>query len=248
MRRILVCSIAAIALIAAATAIAAGDSYTATTKIAPSKGGTAAAPVPISLTTNYKVTPTPPNRAGVLLDIKNSWAGLQVNGNLFPVCTAATINAAQSDKGCKASSLVGTGSLTAVLGPHTDPTNAGAECDRDIKVYNGGKGKLVFTLAGDPAKCLSITFLPAFEATYKVSGGKLLLDAPIPRFISHPLGLDGSLKTEVISYKRLTKKVKGKVRGFFESVSCKGGKRAYKTTFKTATQTSTVPGTLKCSK
>jgi hypothetical protein len=253
MRRILASCTVAIALIAAATAYAVvTNTYTAVTKIAPSKAGTKKAPAAVSVTVDYTAQGSTGNRTAPLTDIKNTWYGLQTNGKLFPTCTAQQIAAAQTDAGCPPKSKIGTGNLYALIGPSADTsttTSPGTPCSANIDVFNAGQGKFVFELAPVANKC-PVPTLPPLTATATVSHGNLILDAPIPDAISHPYtGVDGSLVTEHILYKNVVTKVKGKKRAFFESIGCLKGKRPYKTSFTANGLTVVVPGKpLKCSK
>jgi hypothetical protein len=251
MRRTVVFVTAIAALIAAATAYAVvTNTYTATGKVSPGKAGSAASPSPVGLTFDYTADGNNGNRTAPLTDIKNTVYGLQSNGKLFPACTAAAINVAKSESVCKKGSQVGTGHLTALIGPTAvtlKSLNPGAPCTKNIHIYNAGQGKLTFILVGPAAACAGVGFLPAFPATLTVSGGTFKIDAPVPDYISHPVPkIDGSLTTEHIAYNKLTKKVKGKTRGFLESVACKKRKRPYTTSFTANGLTVTIPHTLSC--
>jgi hypothetical protein len=246
MRRIALLAVALVSLIAAATAYAVvTNSYTATTKISPSKPGSAANPSPVTATLNYTAKGNNGARTGAISDIKNTWFGLVSDGKDFPVCTAGTINNALSDSGCPKGSEVGIGSLTAVVGPSAEPLisqSAGAPCSKAVHVYNAGQGKLTFFLVGPGASCANVAFLQAFPGTVKTSGGTLTIDAPIPPSITAPLqGLEGSLTGEKLTYHL----VKGK-HSFLSSVGCKGGKRAYSNSFSSGGKTVTLKGSLAC--
>ncbi len=250
MRRIALLAVALVSLIAAATAYAVvTNSYTATTKISPSKPGTAAKPSSVTATLNYTAKGNNGARTGPINDIKNSWYGLISDGKDFPVCTAATINAAQTDTGCPKGSQVANGSLTAVVGPSNEPLisqSAGAPCAKAVHVYNAGQGKITFILVGPSSTCAGVgaggTYLQAFPGTLKTSRGTLTIDAPIPASITAPLqGLEGSLTGEKLTYHL----VKGK-HSFLSSVACKKGKRAYSNSFSSGGKTVTLKGSLSC--
>jgi len=56
----------------------------------------------------------------------------------------------------------------------------------------------------------------------------------VPQNLKHPLtGVDNSVRRSDNIIKLRTKKVRGKKRGFYEKVGCKGGKRLVRATFKT---------------
>jgi hypothetical protein len=248
MRRILITCTTVAALVFTASAYAVvTNTYTATAAFSPSKAGSAKSPVPIGLTLKYTATGTGGNRTAPLTDIGNTFDGLKTNGRLFPTCTVSQIAAAQGDAGCPAGSLVGTGGLTALIGPTNNTTAPGAPCSKSVHVYNAGQGKLAFILVGPGSACSGIGFLPPFPATITQKGTQMVIDAPIPTFISHAVpGIDGSLMTENLSYMRRTKTSGGKKHGFFESVGCKGGKRPYTTSFTANGIKATVPQKASC--
>ena len=73
--------------------------------------------------------------------------GVVNNGKDFPTCSLAKIEAAKTDTGCPKGSLVATGSITALIGPTTDPSASNpnvAPCKPLLHAYNGGPGKVVF--------------------------------------------------------------------------------------------------------
>jgi hypothetical protein len=244
MRRIIIIGTALAVVAMAASAYGAGvvNRYTATDSFNPSKAGSKSKPVPVGIKLSYTASGTLGNRTAPLIDIGNTFYGVVSNGKDFPTCTVAQITAALSDKGCAKGSEVATGALTALIGAIVQPMAAGTRCNKNIHVYNAGQGKLAFFLA-DKQQCPIVT-LPPFPGTLKAKGGTLVLDAPTPAFISFPLpGIEGSLLTEQLNYIKQSKKG----HGFFEAVGCKSGRRAYTTTFKTKTQTVTIPGKASCS-
>jgi hypothetical protein len=249
MRRIITIGTALAVLAAAATAYAVGlapsNTYTATATFSPSKAGSKSKPVPVGISLSYAAKPTVAgDRAAALTDIKNTFYGVVSNGKDFPKCTVAKITAAHNlDTKCPKGSMVATGGLTALVGA---PQINGFPCTKSIHVYNAGQGKLTFYLLGPGVRCLNIATgaLAAFPATLRVNGKVLTLDAPIPKSVSFPImGLVGSLLTEHLKYTKQSKKG----HGFFESVGCKHGKRAYTTSFTAAGKTVKVPHTAHCS-
>src|SRR4029079_14388428 len=71
----------------------------------------------------------------------------------------------------------------------------------------------------------------------------------VPSTLKHPLtGLDNSVRRSDNIIKLKTKKVKGKKRGYYEKVGCKGGKRLVRATFKTEATASTPSQTFTATK
>jgi hypothetical protein len=91
-----------------------------------------------------------------------------------------------------------------------------------------------------------------FQGTIKTSGKNLIIDTPIPDYVSFPLsGVEGSLTSETLKWVKVTKKVNGKTQAYTWSVGCKKGKRPYSHTFTAEmngqSQSATVSGSQKCS-
>lgn len=267
MRRIVLAVTALVVLVAAAAAYAATSSpintYTAPMKFTPSKAGSKKKPSPTSFTQDINAMGTNGNRTAVLLNIKTKIYGLKVDGKDFPTCSAAKIAAAHNDTACPKSALVATGSIVAQLGAKTNFKLPGTPCAPDLHVWNSGQGKLTFFFVVVPPThvCggLQTGSTPPYKATYKVQGGNLITNVPIPQAINFPVqGVAGSLTTEHLTWLKRTKKVHGKTVASISSVACKGGKRPYSTTFTAnlpsptggngVTQSATASGSAKCSK
>ncbi len=240
MRRTVLIATALGVLVAAASAYAAINTYSAGLGFTSKQPGSASKPVPIGFTQDIKASGTHGNRTAVLLDYKTKIYGLTADGKDFPTCSLATIAAAKNDNKCNKGAEVATGDITAVLGNQHDFTTAGSPCDPNLHVWNGGQGKLTFFFVVTPThQCVGTvtgTTLP-YPATYKRSGKYLLIDVPIPPDVDYPLPSQvGSLETVHLVWLKQTTKVKGKTVAAIASVACKGAKRPYSTTF-----TSTLP-------
>jgi hypothetical protein len=264
-RRILAIAIALGVFGIAGVAYAASlNTYTAKFTFTSKKAGTAKKPVPIGFTQDLTAkSSTAGNRTAVLLDLKTTMYGVKVSPAGFPTCSLSKIAAAKNDTGCPKGAEVATGSITALVGPETDFTNAGAPCNPFLHVWNGGGGKLTFffvdTTGQTPHSCLGGALTTGsvgpYPGTLKKSGPNLVLNVPIPTYVDFPTtGFAGSLTGEHLKWAKLTRTVKGKPVGFFSSVGCKSGKRPLSQAF-TATasqtgpqQTSTVKSTVPCSK
>ena len=111
MRKLTALAVSAIAaLVVVAVAHAAQvNTYTVTGKTSPSSPGSAKKPLPISLDFDYTVGEQSGQRPSPVERYTIGFYGVRSNGGLFPKCTAASINAAQSNSGCPKGSVVGTG-------------------------------------------------------------------------------------------------------------------------------------------
>ena len=257
MRRIALIAVAVGMLVAAGAAYAASqiNDYTATLKFSPTKAGTASKPVPISYTQDYKADGTNGNRTAVLLDIKTKIYGVKADGKDFPTCSASAIAKAGNDTVCPKGARFATGDIVAALGPKNNFQTPGTPCTPQLDVWNSGQGKLTFFFvdtATHPCIGLKTGTVPPYPGTYKMQGKYLVIDVPVPSYVSFPAGLAGSLQKEHLVWAKMSKKVKGKTVAATAAVGCQGKKRPYSVTFKATlpttgqTQTSTVNATGPC--
>lgn len=238
MRRIMIIGAAAVAVLAVAGVAyaAAFNSYSAKLTFSPSKAGSKSKASPLAFTENLGAKGVSGNRAAPLVDIKTTIYGIRSNAKDFPTCSASkiTANPAKWDKACPKGSLVATAPVNSQLGP-TDLSKPGSPCKPFLHVYNGGKGKLVFFFVIIPPKYTCATLQTGAAAPYvgtvKQVGNNLVTDVPLPPDVSTKAGgltgVYGSLINEALTFKKLTKKVKGKTVGYQESFACKSGKRPY---------------------
>jgi hypothetical protein len=257
LRRIVVVATALAVLMAAASAFAAAtsgvNSYTATLKFSPNKAST-----PLGYTQKYVANGTNGNRTAPLTDIKTVIYGVKSDGKDFPTCSAKKIAAAGSDTGCPKGALVATGNITATLGPAASQSSAAPgqlPCNPLLDVWNAGQGKVVYffvdkapnhTCAGGAIQTGGVA---PFTGTTKTVGKNLVMNTPIPSYVSFPLtGVEGSLTSETLTWKNLS----SGGHHYGASVACKSGKRPYSVTFTaqipgSTPDTQTVTGTQKCS-
>jgi hypothetical protein len=214
------------------------NTYTATLKFSSKSAGTAAKPVPVSYAQDIVAKGTNGNRTAVLTDITTKIYGLKADGKDFPTCSAASIGANGDDTKCPKGAMVATGSITAAVGSATDFTAAAQPCDPLLHVWNGGQGKLTFFFVDQAPNhlCLNGNLktgqVGPYPSTYKTQGKYLVVDVPVPRYVSFPApGVAGSLETEHLNWLKVTKKVKGKTVAASSSVACTKGKRPYTTKF-----------------
>jgi hypothetical protein len=255
LKRIVLAATVAAMLIAATVAFAATTSintYKATVSFSPSSSGTAKQPKKIAFTQKFVVTPgTAGNRAGILLNIKNTVYGVKVNVKGLPTCTIGAITQAGTDTGCPKGALVAKGSIKALLGPTTDfaASATSGTCNPVLDVWNAGQGKLAFFFVPAPTgahSCLGgalkVGQVPPYPGTYKQSGKNLVVNVPIPATVDYPSqGLVGSLQSETLKWTSQG----------ITSVACKGSTRPYSNSFTAtlpnqASQTTTVPGSAPC--
>lgn len=257
MRRIVLIATALGVLVAAGTAYAAINTYSASLAFTSKKAGTAAKPVPMGYNLDIKAMGTNGNRTAVLNYINTKIYGIKADGKDFPTCSASRIAAAQNDSKCPKGALVAKGAITAVLGSATNFTASASACDPALDVWNGGQGKLVFFFVDTPTHpCLGGALhtgqVGPYPATYKQQGKYLLVNVPIPSFVNYPLGpgnLAGSLTGEHLAWRPSTAKLKnGKTVYSIASVACQGKKRPYTITFNATLPTTGQSETVSVSK
>jgi hypothetical protein len=260
LRRIVVVATALAVLIAAASAVAASgglNTYTASLKFSPNKAST-----PLSFIQKYVANGTNGNRTAPLTDVKTTIYGLKQDGKDFPTCSKAKITAAGNDTVCPKGALVASGAITAILGPVASQSTAAPgqlPCDPVLDVWNAGQGQLVYFFVDEGSHtcaggAITTGTVGAFTGTIKTVGKNLVMNTPIPNYVSFPIaGVEGSLTSETLNWKNLSKKLKnGSTAHYGVSVACKGGKRPYSETFTAETgpggtpSTQTVTGTQKC--
>jgi hypothetical protein len=243
LRKLRIITLALAGLLAtAAIALAAGqeNTYTVTGAVTPAKAGTKAKPTPATVSFGYTVGEKNGNRPALIDQYDINFAGLQENSTAFPACTAAKIDADQSDVNCPKGSLMGTGNVENQTGSTSDTTQHSITCHLDLKFYNSGKHHAALYLHGapnaaDPAKSCPLAIDKAIDAKFVKKNGGNSIVFKVDNTLLHPItGFDNAVVkvTSKINPTRKTVKIKGKKHSFFESVGgCKNKKRAVSVTF-----------------
>jgi len=232
--------VAALSVVLVVTAVAFAaqvNTYNVTASTSPTRAGTKAKPVPVSIKFNYQVAEQSGQEPAAVKRYKISFYGIRsVNGALFKKCSAAQIAAAgNDDSGCPKGSQVGSGKIQSHVYNNNDPSGNGALiCNKDLHLYNAGKGKITLFLTGPAADCQAAPGgQPPFTGKYVAGeGGGTALQFDTPANLLHPVaGLTVAVRnvTSKINLKTVTKK--GVKKGYYESVKCKGKSRPVAVTF-----------------
>jgi hypothetical protein len=239
MRRVAALAAAlAVVLVVAAVAFAQQvNTYSVTASTSPTKAGSKAKPSALSLKFQYTVGEQSGKEPAAVKRYKISFYGIRsVNGALFKTCAASKIAAAgNDDSGCPKGSEVGSGKIQSHVYNDADPSGANALiCNKDLHLYNAGKGKVTLFLTGPAAECQAAPGgQPPFTGTYVAGeGGGTALQFDTPANLLHPIaGLTVAVRnvTSKINLKTVTKK--GVKKGYYESVKCKGKSRPVVVTF-----------------
>jgi hypothetical protein len=252
LRKLALVAAALMALFAvSAVALAQSSTYTVTASSSPAKPGSKSKPVPVQV--KFGVTSTVTSgRPESSRTFKVGFAGLHSNGKAFKTCTAASINAIQSDKNCSAAAKVGTGTVHNLAGATGNLSDTSITCDLGVTIYNAGANRAAIYLRGGPGTAAScpIPISQALDGRYvSFSGGGQALQFDIPSNLIHPIGgIDNAIVNINVTIAKKTAKVKGKTVGYFEAVGgCKGGKRAISLSLTSeAGATSSSSGAAKC--
>jgi hypothetical protein len=237
--RIITLAIAGLLVLTAIAFAAQENTYTVSASTSPTTAGTAKKPVPVQVKFGYTVGEKSQQRPALIKKYDINFAGLQVNGSLFPGCSQAKIDQDQTDANCPKGSLMGTGNVENAAGPTNDPSNKALSCHLDLKFYNSGKNKAALYLKGGPndprgaAKSCPLEVNKAIDANFVQTKKGTSLVFSVDDTLLHPApGFDNAVINVNSVIKKVTKKVKGKTRGFFESFGgCKNKKRAITVTF-----------------
>jgi hypothetical protein len=229
-----------LAMSAIAYAAAQENTYTVTSDVTPHKPGTKAKPVPATVSFGYTVGEKNGNRPALIDQYDINIGGMQENSTLFPACTAAKIDADQSDVNCPKGSLMGTGNVENQTGSTSDTSQHSITCHLDLKFYNAGKHHAALYLHGapnsaDPAKNCPLTVDKAIDAKFVKKGGGTSIVFSVDQTLLHPItGFDNAvvLVDSKINASKKTVKKAGVKHSFFESVGgCKSHKRTVSVAF-----------------
>jgi hypothetical protein len=241
--RIISLAVAGLMVFAAVAFALQENTYTVQGSVSPLKTGTKKKPKPVSLGFGYKVAEKSGKRPALIKKYSIHFAGLQVNTNFFKGCSAAKIDAAQSDAGCPKGSLMGTGAVENATGSTNNEADRSLSCHLDLKLYNSRNNKAAIYLHGeqssDPAKNCPLAVDKAIDATFVRNSTGTALQFTVDETLLHPApGFDNAVVLVKSSVRRATTTVKGKTRGWFESWGrCINKKRAITVTFTPANGT-----------
>jgi hypothetical protein len=231
--------ILAVALIAAlgisAVAIAqstAENEYTVNGAIKPT-GGTKKKPKPIQLQFGFTNSRPDNTLPAPIKKYSIGFEGAVANTKAVKAkCTAAAMNAAESDAGCPKKARVGSGTIDSLIWTTGQAiTDEAIKCKLALTLYNGGSGHMPLWLKTGAPDCVT-NINQAIDAKFvKKSGGVTALEFEVPDELRHQLNLDIAVMKVTSKINRIVGKVGKKKVGFFSSVGCKDKKRDIAVTF-----------------
>lgn len=243
MRKLIMLTVAGLLAFTAVAYALQENEYTVRGSVAPTDSGTPKAPKPSSLKFGFTVSEKSGKRPALIKKYSIKFAGMQVNTNFFKACTAAKLDAEQSDANCPKGSLMGTGDVENLAGSSSDENARSLTCHLDLKLYNSGNNKAAIYLVGGPndprgpAKSCPLEVNKAIDATFvRTRNGGVVntaLEFTVDEFLLHPApGFDNAVAVVDTSVRKATVRKNGKTRGWFESVgACLNKKRAITVTF-----------------
>lgn len=233
------------ALTVTAVAIAAQTNvYNVTGAVLPAKAGTKKKPVPAQVKFNFTVDEQDGKRPAAVKTYKIKFKGLKVNQAVVKKnCTADQINAtgdpAAINRGqpgdaddhasaCSPKALVGTGYADNNVGADANESDQSLHCYLYIKVYNGKPGHATLFLYGhknpdgsaskDGDKFCIIEVAKAIDMTYTKEGQFMVLSFTVPSTLLHNVpGFTTAVRKVESTIKKITRKINGKLRGYYES-------------------------------
>lgn len=238
------CGLASVALATTAYAQTTGGNTYDVSGGTSIRGGTTAKPKAADLKFKFTLADAAGNVPKVVKTYEINVEGGKVNSSLAPACKASAMDTAGSDAKCPKGSQIGSGTLTALIGAAGQPTAGALTCTIPFKIYNSGGGKAALWIVARPPSC-PVSLNQSVPATWTKHGTTAGLKFTVPDLLRHQIGLDLPVVKAEATIKKITKKVKGKSKGFLESTGCKDGKRDFSVKFTTEDgQSQTVSKTL----
>jgi hypothetical protein len=260
MRKLWIAVLAVIAVFAVASVAVATNVYEVHLGSTTVRGkGSKATPIPTGLKFGFKVEDSDPTKRGTVIErYAIGSEGLVTNPKLFPKCSFTDLDDATVPSKCT-KALVGSGLVKNAAGPSV-PGPGGERalsdstpCNLRLRLYNDGDGMTLRldsdgkpippSFESDQVGC-ALPIATAINGKFvkRTIGGLTSSDFvfSVPQNLKHPLsGIDNSVRRSDNLIQLKKKLVKGKKRGFYEKIGCKGGKRLVRATFiteQTATQ------------
>jgi len=226
-----------VVLVLTLTAIAVAQTVTNTYDVegstSPARAGSAGNPVPIAINFSYEVGEVHDRRPDVVKKYSIRFRGTGVNTNVAAACPKSVLDEERSVDSCPTRSIVGNGFIESILGQRDDPSGQSIDCNARLWVVNQGNRKANIFVKGSPdAPRDSLEHCPfeiadAIPARFVRRGNATALEFEMPDSLSHPLPtLSNAVKSVQSRVRRITRRVRGKRRGYFEATGgCRRGSR-----------------------
>ena len=226
MRKLWVAGVAAVMLFAvAAIAYAQGEvtnTYTVDGSTSPAREGSARNPIPIGIDFDYTVGTTDNRRPSPIEKYSIRFGGVQVNQAVAPRCSKSRLENGGPDN-CPNGSVVGSGFIENATGDRNNPNDQSVQCNASVDVVNGpGTGGFLWVAGSpnstDPRTRCAIELASAIPFRFVRRGAAIALEFEVPDSLLHPLPtLSNAVKRVSSKVRRITRRIRGKRRGYFES-------------------------------
>ncbi|HEX2087370.1 MAG TPA: hypothetical protein VHF89_16930 [Solirubrobacteraceae bacterium] len=213
-------------LATAAIAIAQQSEVTNTYEVngstSPAREGSARNPIPIAIDFDYEVGTTDGRRPSPIEKYSIRFGGVIVNQAVAPRCPNSTLQNEGPD-GCPRGSIVGSGFIENATGNREDPNDQRIQCNASVQVINGtGNGGNLYVAGSpnstDPRTRCAIELAAPIPFRFVRRGSAIALEFEVPDSLLHPLPtLSNAVKRVQSRVRRITRRIRGKRRGYFES-------------------------------
>lgn len=223
----------------AAYAASAINDYSGTKQTFSRGVGTAKKPVGVGFVQDLRAKNLDSSKAAfVLVDITTKIYGLKSNAAKFPTCSDKKMSSLKSDSFCPKGSKFATGHVNSLIGDSTLAMSSRFQCNPGLDVFHAGGNKLWFfftTSLKNACGPLHTGDTAPYPGFITQQGKWQVTDVPLPPDISTRVAghsnLYGSLSREVLTWAKLSTKVKGKTVFANESIGCQKGKRPWEIDF-----------------
>lgn len=212
-------------LTVAAIAFAQGEvtnTYVVDGSTSPAREGSRQNPVPIGIDFDYEVGTTDGRRPSPIEKYSIRFGGVIVNQAVAPRCSNATLEA-EGPSGCPRRSIVGSGFIENATGARNDPNDQSLPCNASVQVINGPSNGGNLYVQGSPdstdprTRCV-IQLAAAIPFRFVRRGSAIALEFEVPTSLLHPTPeLSNAVKRVQSRVRRITRRIRGKRRGYFES-------------------------------
>jgi len=197
--------------------------YTVDASVSPTRPGSPRNPLPIAIRFDYSVGEVQNRRPSPVRKYSIRFSGTQVNTNVAPACSKATLDS-RGPSGCPRRSIVGSGFIENATGDRNNPNDQSITCNASVQVINAGQRKANLYVAGspnstDPRTRCAIELAAAIPANYVRRGNTTALEFTVPESLLHPLPtLSNAVKRVTSTVRRVTRRIRGRTRGYFEAI------------------------------
>jgi hypothetical protein len=200
------------------------NTYDVDGSTSPARAGSARNPLPIGINFDLVVGEVQNRHPSPIKKYSIRFGGTVVNTNVAPGCPRSELEEEHSVDNCPDRSIVGGGYFEAILGERDNPSGPSAECNARMWIVNQGDRKANILLRGSPnaprdsREHCAIELAAAIPARFVERRSGTAMEFEVPDSLLHPLPtLSNAVKRVQSRVRRLTRRIRGKRRGYFEA-------------------------------